>query len=203
MLSLISSKYFLFPWAKVRVKDCKIALLFNGSILFLVQGDTPSKSDTEIEEINVLLITEEIDKNEILLAETTKLAVADRVCTKILAGEEWYTNYIKDLSDKLKHQVKIINFFIKTGRVKEKIPSCSIKVYLKKLKELLIWQMIKFLIKKLIYIFPQFGIIALVSIHPKQSKKILKKYWKKKKDLTNDKGNHKLLKYMNSSCISR
>ena len=68
----------------------------------------PSKSDIEIEEINVLLITEEIDKNEILLAETTKLAVADRVCTKILAGEEWYTNYIKDLSDKLKHQVKII-----------------------------------------------------------------------------------------------
>lgn len=151
-------------------------MLFNGLTLFLVQGDTPSKSDSEIEEINILFITKEIDKNEILLAETTKLAVVDRVCTKILAGEEWYTSYIKDLSDKLKHQIKTINFFKKTERVKEKIPSCSIKVHPKKLKELLIWQMIKFLIKKLIYIFPQFGIIALVSIHLKQSKKILKKH---------------------------
>ena len=54
-----------------------------------------TENDSESEEINIVLMTEEIDKNEIFIAEASKLAVVDTSCTKTVAGEEWYMNHIK------------------------------------------------------------------------------------------------------------
>ena len=58
-----------------------------------VSSDTENES--EFEEISIVLMTEEIDKNEIFIAEASKLAVVDTACTKAVAGEEWYMNYKK------------------------------------------------------------------------------------------------------------
>ena len=53
-------------------------------------------------------MTEEIDKNEIFIVEASKLVVVDTACTKTVAGEEWYMNYIKDLPCELKSQIKSV-----------------------------------------------------------------------------------------------
>ena len=53
-------------------------------------------------------MTEEIDKSEIFIAEASKLAAADTACTKTVAGEEWYMNYVKDLLCELKSQIKSV-----------------------------------------------------------------------------------------------
>ena len=50
-------------------------------------------------------MTEEIDKNEIFIAEASKLAVVD-TCTKTVAGEEWDMG--QDLPYELKSQIKSI-----------------------------------------------------------------------------------------------
>ena len=41
-----------------------------------------TENESDYEEINIVLITEEIDKNEIFTAEASKLAVVDTACTK-------------------------------------------------------------------------------------------------------------------------
>ena len=53
-------------------------------------------------------MAEEIDKSEIFIAEASKLAAVDTACTKTVAGEEWYMNYIKDLPCELKSQIKSV-----------------------------------------------------------------------------------------------
>ena len=122
-----------------------------------------TENDSESEEINIVLMTEEMDKNEIFIAEASKLAVVDASCTKTVAGEEWYMNHIKDLPCELKSQVKSvesnisfkfgnghkvfsykkvtlpaniagINCFIDIELVKEKIPLLLCKSSLKKAK---------------------------------------------------------------------
>ena len=108
-------------------------------------------------------MTEEIDKKEIFTAEASKLAAVDIACTKTVAGEDWYMNYIKDLPCELKSQIKSvesntsfkfgdghkvlsykkvtlltnaagINCFIDVELVKEKIPLLLSKSSLKKAK---------------------------------------------------------------------
>ena len=71
-----------------------------------VSSDTENESESE--EINIVLMTEEIDKNEIFIAEASKLAVVDTACTKTVAGEEWHINYIQDLPCELKSQIKSV-----------------------------------------------------------------------------------------------
>ena len=44
--------------------------------------------EDEFEEINVVLMTEEVDKNEIFVAEASKAAVVDTACTKTVTGEK-------------------------------------------------------------------------------------------------------------------
>ena len=130
-----------------------------------VSSDT--KNESKSEEIHIVLMTEEIDKNEIFIAEASKLAVVDTACTKTVAGEEWYMNYIKDLPCELKNQIKSvesntsfkfgdghkvfsykkvtlpadiagINCFIDIELVKEKIPLLLSKSSLKKAKAVIV-----------------------------------------------------------------
>ena len=68
-----------------------------------VSWDTENESESE--EISIVLITEEIDENEIFIAEASKLAVVNTVCTTTVTGEEWYMNFIKDLLCELKSQI--------------------------------------------------------------------------------------------------
>ena len=49
-----------------------------------VSSDT--ENERESEKINIVLIAEEIDKNEIFIDEASKLAVVDKVCTKTVVG---------------------------------------------------------------------------------------------------------------------
>ena len=42
----------------------------------------------KFEEINVALMTEEVDKNEIFVAEASKAAAVDTACTKTVTGEK-------------------------------------------------------------------------------------------------------------------
>ena len=62
-------------------------------------------------------MTEETDKNEIFIAEASKLAVVNTTCTKTMAGEEQYINYVKSLPCELKSPIKSIesNTSIKFG----------------------------------------------------------------------------------------
>ena len=71
-----------------------------------VSSDTEKKCQSG--EINIAFMTQEIDKNEKFIAEASKIAVADTACTKPVAGEEWYMNYIKDLACELKSQTKSV-----------------------------------------------------------------------------------------------
>ena len=78
----------------------------SGNISGEVSSDTENESDYE--EINIVLITEEIDKNEISIAEASKLAVVDSARTTTVAGEEWHMNYIKDFPSELKSHTKSV-----------------------------------------------------------------------------------------------
>ena len=71
-----------------------------------ITSDTENESESE--KINIVLMTEKIDKNEIFIAEASKLAVVDTACTKIVAVQEWYMNYIKDIPCELKCQIKSV-----------------------------------------------------------------------------------------------
>ena len=75
--------------------------------------EVDSESDGETEEINIVPLMEEIAKNKIFSAETLKLAVVNTACTKAVAGDKWYTNYAKDISNKLKHQIKSVQVHLK------------------------------------------------------------------------------------------
>ena len=122
-----------------------------------------SENESESEQIKIVLVTEEIDKTAIFIAEASKLAVVDTTCTKTVTGEEWYMNYIKDIPCELKSRIKSvesntlykfgdghkvfsykkvalpaniasINCFIDIESVKENIPLLLHKSSLKKVK---------------------------------------------------------------------
>ena len=42
------------------------------------------------EEVNIVLMTKDLDKNEISVVETSKWAVIDTACIKTVPGEKWY-----------------------------------------------------------------------------------------------------------------
>ena len=72
------------------------------------QNELPENYNSfeQYEEINIVLITEEINKNEIFVAEACKSAVVDTACTKTVAGEIWYENYVKSLPTKYRSQIE-------------------------------------------------------------------------------------------------
>ena len=65
-----------------------------------------TENESESEEINIVLMKEEIGKNELFIAEASKLA--ETAFTKTVTGEKWFMNYIKDLSCELKSQIKSV-----------------------------------------------------------------------------------------------
>ena len=63
-----------------------------------------SNSENTDEEINIALFTEKESNNEIFVAEALKLAVIDTACAKTVAGEDWYIDYINNLSKSYKEK---------------------------------------------------------------------------------------------------
>ena len=55
------------------------------------------ESDTE--EVNIILMTENISNEETLVLEASKSAEIDTACTKTVAGEQWFVNYKSNLAD--------------------------------------------------------------------------------------------------------
>ena len=55
--------------------------------------------DDNLEEINIVLMTEKFSKTEIFVAKASKSAVIDTACTKTIAGEKWFTNFKSNLTD--------------------------------------------------------------------------------------------------------
>ena len=64
----------------------------------IVEGS--AREDESAEDINIVLITEEIDKVEIFVAEASKFVLIDRVCTKIVANKKWFEYYKLNLPEK-------------------------------------------------------------------------------------------------------
>ena len=62
----------------------------------------------ECEETNIALMTEDFDKNEILVVEASKSAVIDTACIKTVTGEKWYQNFKTNLP---KHSITQIKSF--------------------------------------------------------------------------------------------
>ena len=77
-------------------------------LIYLRKSVQTHENGSESEEIKIVLMAEEVDKNEIFMAETSKLADVDTTCTKTVAGEDWYMNYIKGFLCELKSQIKSV-----------------------------------------------------------------------------------------------
>ena len=57
--------------------------------------------DNELcEQVELVLITEELDKHKIFVAEASKSAVLDTACTKTVAGVTWFNNFVETLTHK-------------------------------------------------------------------------------------------------------
>ena len=60
----------------------------------------------ESEEVNIVLMIEDLDKNEIFVVQASKLAAIDTACTKTVAGEKWYQNFITNLPNDYVAQIE-------------------------------------------------------------------------------------------------
>ena len=67
-----------------------------------------SDSENTDEEINIASFTEKESNNEIFAAEALKLAVIDTACAKTVAGEDWYIDYINNLSKSDTEKLQIL-----------------------------------------------------------------------------------------------
>ena len=82
-----------------------------------ISQENNSDSENTDEEINIVLFTENESNNEIFVVEALKLAAIDTACTKPVAGEDWYNDYISNLSksDKEKLQISKSSISFKFG----------------------------------------------------------------------------------------
>ena len=53
-----------------------------------------------LEEVNFVLITKNLSKSEIFVAEASRSAVINTACTKTVAGEQWFNNFMSNLTEK-------------------------------------------------------------------------------------------------------
>ena len=60
----------------------------------------------ESEEVNIVLMIEDLDKNEIFVVQASKLAAIDTACTKTVAGEKWYQHFITNLPNDYVAQIE-------------------------------------------------------------------------------------------------
>ena len=54
--------------------------------------------ELDTEEVNIVLMTENITNNEILVLEASESAVTNTACTKTVAGEQWFVGYKSNLT---------------------------------------------------------------------------------------------------------
>ena len=51
------------------------------------------------EEANIVLITENLSKSEIFVAEASESAFINTACTKTVASEQWFNNFMSNLTE--------------------------------------------------------------------------------------------------------
>ena len=66
-------------------------------------------TEESCEEVELVLMTEQMDKQEIFVAEASKSAVIDTACTKTIAGEIWFENYIDSLALHHRNMIRILS----------------------------------------------------------------------------------------------
>ena len=69
--------------------------------------DEDGRDSDDSEEVNTVLITEEVSKHDIFIAEAATSGVADTACTKTVAGESWFINYCRKLDNDLLNETEI------------------------------------------------------------------------------------------------
>ena len=102
-----------------------------------------SSCDEECEDVEIVLLTDEVDEFHIFLTESAKSAVVDTACSRTVAGEIWFNNYLNELNESLMDKVTItqshVSFRFGDGRkvhsfISARIPimiantSCQVQV---------------------------------------------------------------------------
>ena len=64
-------------------------------------------SDEDVEEVHFVLMTSDIDKNEIFVAEASKSAVLDTACTKTVCGDDWFEDFCENLPPSYQKEIEI------------------------------------------------------------------------------------------------
>ena len=72
----------------------------------MFETEDSESENSESEAVNIVLSTDSNLKNDIFVAEALKLAVIITACTKTVAGEERYKDYVKDLPIKYKNKLQ-------------------------------------------------------------------------------------------------
>ena len=69
------------------------------NVNILEDSDNDSADNDLFKEANIILITENLLKSEIFVAEASKSTVIDTACTKKVAGEQWFNNFMSNLTE--------------------------------------------------------------------------------------------------------
>ena len=83
--------------------------------LLMFEAEDSESENSDSEAVNIVLSTDSNLKNDIFVAEALKLAVIVTACTKTVAGEERYKDYVKDLPINIRtnykqvHQTLLLN----------------------------------------------------------------------------------------------
>ena len=72
------------------------------------------------EEVNIVLITENLEKNKIFVVGRSKVEAINIICTKTVPVEKWYNNFQNNLPNDFK--AKIENLPNENFEVKENLP---------------------------------------------------------------------------------
>ena len=66
-----------------------------------------SSCDEKCEDVEIVLLAEEVDEFQIFVTESAKSAVVDTACSRTVAGEIWFNNYLSELNESLMDKVTI------------------------------------------------------------------------------------------------
>lgn len=72
------------------------------------------------EEVNIVLITEDLEKNKVFVVGKSKIEAINTICTKTVPVEKWYNNFRNNLPNDFK--AKIENLPNENFEVKENLP---------------------------------------------------------------------------------
>lgn len=75
---------------------------------YVNKQNSESQSYDEAENVNIDLMTEEINRDIIFVVEASKLSVIDKACTNPVTGEQWY-DYVVNFPEKFKPHVNLPN----------------------------------------------------------------------------------------------